>query len=218
MADLNDACADCGHLRHEHGGAALPGQIYLGCRRLKLNASEDCPCPAFDEGVPIPQNYGFPWRVADPVTEGEGSGVWVVLDRYGAVVLRTKAKGVADLVVEMANARNGQSRIEAAERAVVEAAGSSMEKWVNSGGPNWLRDPGIVAIRDALSRLRSLMEQAGAEECGEVIEVQTHNVVRGIGGTILNVTNVSRTGPIECHLPRGHGGEHEGELGAWRWR
>lgn len=40
-----------------------------------------------------PQNYGAPWRVQP------GDGEWLVIDRYGAVVLHCEARGIAEFVV-----------------------------------------------------------------------------------------------------------------------
>lgn len=159
-------------------------------------------------------NYGFPWRVAEGVAED--LGVWIVLDRYGALVLRTKAKGVADLVVEMANTRNGQSRIEAAERAVVETA----LEWrrydrrrhdLTNAEQNAL-DVLIIANTEAVDRLRDLRANQQAEECGA-----KPSMFVSVRQVVSDSEVLQREKDVRCHLPRGHEGEHEGELGTWRW-
>lgn len=97
------------------------------------------------------------------------------------------------------------TRIQSAERAVVEAAIASailVEQRIREMGPTPSAKMGPEGIRviDACSRLRDLREQARAEECGE----------RSI--PLLS----SPWKDTRCHL-RGHEGEHEGNLGVWRW-
>lgn len=150
-------------------------------------------------------NYGFPWRVSEGLVED--LGVWIVTDRYGALVLRTKAKGIADLVVEMGNSRVGQTRIQAAERAVIEAALGLFVN-VNETTIGLTGADGLLERRD---RLRDLREQARAEECGRLIE-------RWISRAEIEKRDTDE-GVIRmrCHLPRGHEGKHAGSLGDWSW-
>jgi hypothetical protein len=96
------------------------------------------------------------------------------------------------------------SRIEAAERAVVDAAMRGETIGDTRRTAAWLRE-----MREACSRLRDLRAAAGAEECSFVQSVyscgpQNHPP--------------SKIEKVRCVLPRGHEGEHEGELGLWRWR
>ncbi len=99
------------------------------------------------------------------------------------------------------------SRIEAAERAVVEAALDGHRNVRLSAEPNaaatWL-----TRLREACARLRDLRERAREEEC----EDYTHVVLPARTYTGPRDQRLTR-----CHLPRGHEGEHRGELGEWRW-
>ena len=94
------------------------------------------------------------------------------------------------------------TRIQAAERAVVEAAliGGLIE------GRPW---PGYPALVEAVARLRSLREGQAAEECGAIGETDL------VPNT--DYPDEYRSVEIRCHLPRGHEGEHCGPLGDWRW-
>lgn len=51
------------------------------------------------------QNYGAPWSVRP------GDGEWLVIDRYGAVVLHCKARGIAEYVVGMPEIRSALERL-----------------------------------------------------------------------------------------------------------
>lgn len=86
------------------------------------------------------------------------------------------------------------SRLEAAERAVVEAALALLTQ----------REPPFRwnDLFDAVTRLRALREQAQAEECGAG--------ARGDAAPPL-------FRQVRCTLPRGHEGAHRGNLGEWSW-
>lgn len=106
------------------------------------------------------------------------------------------------------------TRIEAAERAVLTCA----EEWrrldirrhgLRTQGEQQRLDDLIRLEAEALDRLRDLREQIGVEECGRrYIKCPDKDWV-GVGNEGFNA--------LRCHLPRGHEGEHEGELGIWRW-
>jgi len=85
------------------------------------------------------------------------------------------------------------NRIEAAEKEVVRAAMAAFSPrgWASSD---------LSALWDACARLRDLRERAKEEECHAVL---THLAL------------MDRH--VKCHLPRGHEGLHQGELGLWRW-
>ena len=75
----------------------------------------------------------------------------------------------------------------------------------------------VSKSREAALRLRALRKHAQAEECGDL--AGQHQ----LGGNVFisDAAGVSakrdQHRKITCHLPRGHEGEHEGELGTWRW-
>lgn len=104
------------------------------------------------------------------------------------------------------------TRIEAAVTDLVAAA----ERWA---GPEPAlsfgheMDQAVALSKDLgerITRLRALREQAHAEECGSIARRQTRAVT-------VEDARPYRDCEIRCHLPRGHEGEHEGELGTWRW-
>jgi len=55
------------------------------------------------------------------------------------------------------------TRLQDAERGVVQAAIAAEGIWLASGGVNWLKTPSIRAIRDALARLRAVKDQYGPD-------------------------------------------------------
>jgi len=110
------------------------------------------------------------------------------------------------------------TRLEAAEKEVVRLAFAlqKAERDVTMAAvlrQEYSRDAVNAAARDlseALDRLRDLRERAKEEECGEMR--RRTFAVRG-GGDLFHANEP----PVRCHLPRGHEGQHQGELGLWRW-
>jgi len=100
-------------------------------------------------------------------------------------------------------AGGGVTRLEAAEKEVVRAA---MESFVL--GPHYISGN----LSDACARLRDLRERAKEEECGTACVTRCYSGPTLTGGSVTDHDRVAR-----CHLPRGHEGEHQGELGLWRW-
>ena len=109
------------------------------------------------------------------------------------------------------------TRLQSAERAVVEAEllllslldmpfGSTSE---DARSSTWDRiDAQEKSLHDSARRLRDLRAHIGEETCKAktATQVGSYSTLRG------------GYPDIACHLPRGHDGEHEGDLGAWRWR
>lgn len=100
------------------------------------------------------------------------------------------------------------TRLEAAERAVVEAALDLAARIPDSLDQH--------PISEACARLRDLRELAQAEECLAMPETMTPP------GVFVTDNANWRAGrdeerPVHCYLPRGHEGEHCGSLGDWRW-
>lgn len=96
------------------------------------------------------------------------------------------------------------SRIQSAERAVVEAADRFARKL---GGLCVLLPTGAnvwADLEETTARLRSLRETAAAEECGQTGWAASR------AGFVVHCL-------VRCHLPSGHEGEHECTLGAYRW-
>lgn len=105
------------------------------------------------------------------------------------------------------------SRIEAAERDVVEAVGEWRHD--NPNSPNH----GKRMVIEAYDRLRALREQRKAEECGAEWsdDPRVGSGVTRVGIVPQDMGEKREWRVVSCHLPRGHEGEHEGELGRWRW-
>lgn len=93
------------------------------------------------------------------------------------------------------------TRLEAAERAVV-PPGPDLTQAMPSPPPH---AAALDAMKDPLHRLRDLREKHAEEECGEMHDRYATDM------------RPSTIASVPCHLPRGHAGAHEGDLGVWRW-
>lgn len=103
------------------------------------------------------------------------------------------------------------SRIEAAERAVVEAAVTFADAL---GGRRVVtsKDADVWwMLQETVSRLRDLRANAEAEECRDIGWAKTHKD-EAIGPETPRAKHT-----VYCHLPRGHEGKHSGPLGEWVW-
>jgi hypothetical protein len=125
------------------------------------------------------------------------------------------------------------SRLQAAERAVVEAALAADDaawKLSHDDTPGSARKFGasVAARGEAMSRLRALREQAKAEECGAFMSrlraLREQAKAEECGAFVEAKTR--NTAPsdetfakhnLRCDLPRGHEGKHCGDLGRWEW-
>lgn len=94
------------------------------------------------------------------------------------------------------------TRLEAAEKAVVEAAfAMTNADYFKLLGTAEER----IFLREAVTRLRALRE--GMPECGQIRRL---GLVRDLDHAFEEVT-------VRCRLSVGHGGEHEGDMGVWKW-
>lgn len=207
MAALQtDLCADCGHRRSMH----ISGPLHpIAC------GAQGCPCPAFDEGAPKPLTSRTRFIDAD------------LLKPLGATLARILAgprnqeRALADQLMRMFDVAVVQSdRLQAAELAVVEAS----LKLRDALRADTLRGGFGDEWTDAVERLRYLRARSREDECGAACEVDSATLTRclidvvGTGVTeMTDYVGLAKRSPVSCTLPRGHEGEHEGELGRWRW-
>jgi len=106
------------------------------------------------------------------------------------------------------------TRIQAAERAVVEAARAGSRRIHQTESEREAASVWLTTLREACGRLEDLREQAKAGECGEK-GVRLHFPVHPTDGGIGSNVGTKIVG--YCNLPRGHEGRHRGDLGEWEW-
>lgn len=214
MSALTDRCADCPHARADHGS---PGPNAFGVEQLACRLS-GCTCPAFDEGAPKPKS--------EPLTSRTRFVDADLLKPLGATLARILAgprnqeRALASQLMPMLDAAVVQSdRLQAAEREIAWAAkyvvarardfathplfGETIRLWFDADGQR---------LKDACDVHDRLVVERHAEECGAIGMVE-------IGPRTDHVVDMvhSEGRARRCTLLRGHEGQHESELGTWRW-
>jgi len=127
--------------------------------------------------------------------------------------------------VELLHALNAAlvhaDRIAAAERAVIDLCLRWMDNGFKTHGmTDCAAVPFNVLLADPLAKLRALREELAGDECGAVPRGVRWN--NSDGHAFVTDSPDPRDGrdehrAVRCMLPRGHEGEHEGDLGRWRW-
>ena len=119
------------------------------------------------------------------------------------------------------------TRLQAAERAVVETAVAYRAAWTEDDGDTYGTS---AAMADAINRLRDVRKAAAAEEC-EAVDRPLRELRETLSDRAFNAAYPEKSQargyalmldtfpgePVRCTKPRGHEGEHEGDLGRFRW-
>lgn len=139
------------------------------------------------------------------MTREEAKALAAELAKQHALALTlSKKDGAAALPhIEQAYALDralAPTRLRAAEIAVVEAAIAWELETEEEPAFSW-----ASRESEAIRRLLALREQARAEEC-------QRETIADVSGE-----DNGKTLWLRCFLPRGHEGEHQAELGTWRW-
>ena len=133
----------------------------------------------------------------------------------GAIATAAAVEVIVEEAVTRALSRvTPPSRIQSAERAVLDAACEwrrldTKRYDVRTQGEQQRLDDLIRIESEAIDRLRDLREQVAGETCGAI--------GNGPDKGWVSVSEPDRLMKVRCHLPSGHEGEHEGDLGGWRW-
>ena len=102
------------------------------------------------------------------------------------------------------------TRLEAAERAAVEAA-MAWDDILIDAPPHEITNR-ATRLSDACARLRDLRERVQEEECGQITAWE---IAPRIGNNV-DLT-ISETRTARCTLPRGHAGDCDANLGNVQW-
>ena len=195
MSNPSDVCADCGHLRSQHNQINSPGGVPLVC------LMGGCVCPAFDEGVTktgvFVDHPALPHELA--LKAAKRCSKFPNMAFMAPTVEMLVEDAVTEALVRIK--KPDLSRIQAGERAVVEAALAWWPETHRDHPAWWAR---AQPIREAVDRLRDLHERKQAEEC-------TWRAHPGNRPGMVNTTFV------KCHIPAGHDGRHRGNLGDYEW-